>query len=358
MKIKSLLSVLTLTISIGFAQVPNYVPTNGLVAWWPFNGNANDVSGNGYNGAVNGATLTADRFGNTNSAYNFQSSVSNFINANIGFQTKLTIAGWYKASTPDKNYPCLFYYGDYPDNGSPTQIKHYTTGFYGNNPSYIPNYIGKSYASSSLPGSLVADNNVTTNNNWHQFVVSFDYQSAMNLYVDGVLTSTVSYIGNIDFTSGQFFIGRDPGDNLGLAPTQGRFHGDLDDFGVWSRILSQQEITNLFNGNVCYQNITVTDTLVINTTITGFNPVTYQNTAKIYPNPTNDHITIDNGNIANLVGYQIKISNSLGQQVFLSAITQQQFYLDITTWGGNGLYFVNTINAQGVTIDTKKIIIQ
>ena len=48
------------------AQVPSYVPTDGLVGYWPFNGNANDESGNGNNGTVNGATLTSDRFGNEN----------------------------------------------------------------------------------------------------------------------------------------------------------------------------------------------------------------------------------------------------------------------------------------------------
>ena len=36
---------------------------SGLVAYYPFNGNANDESGNGNDGTVNGATLTADRFG-------------------------------------------------------------------------------------------------------------------------------------------------------------------------------------------------------------------------------------------------------------------------------------------------------
>ena len=54
-----------------FSQVPNYVPTTGLVGYWPFNGNANDESGNGNNGTVNGATLTTDRFGSANSAYSF-----------------------------------------------------------------------------------------------------------------------------------------------------------------------------------------------------------------------------------------------------------------------------------------------
>ena len=60
-----------LTTQMTMAQVPSYVPTNGLVAYYPFDGNANDDSGNGNNGTVNGATLTTDRFGNANSAYSF-----------------------------------------------------------------------------------------------------------------------------------------------------------------------------------------------------------------------------------------------------------------------------------------------
>ena len=45
-----------------FSQVPTYVPTNGLVGWWGFNGNANDESVNGNDGVNSGATLTTDRF--------------------------------------------------------------------------------------------------------------------------------------------------------------------------------------------------------------------------------------------------------------------------------------------------------
>jgi len=44
-------------------SVPSYVPSNGLVGWWGFNGNAQDGSGNGNHGTVNGATLTTDRLG-------------------------------------------------------------------------------------------------------------------------------------------------------------------------------------------------------------------------------------------------------------------------------------------------------
>lgn len=54
------------------------IPTNGLVAYYPFNGNANDESGNGNNGIIHGATLTTDRCGKTDSAYYFN-GISNFI---------------------------------------------------------------------------------------------------------------------------------------------------------------------------------------------------------------------------------------------------------------------------------------
>jgi hypothetical protein len=47
-------------------DLPSYIPSDGLVVYYPFNGNANDASGNGNNGAVSGATLTSDKDGNTN----------------------------------------------------------------------------------------------------------------------------------------------------------------------------------------------------------------------------------------------------------------------------------------------------
>ena len=67
------LATLGLTAATMAQNVPSYVPTNGLVGWWPFNGNANDESGNGNNGMVNGATLSTDRFGANQSSYAFAS---------------------------------------------------------------------------------------------------------------------------------------------------------------------------------------------------------------------------------------------------------------------------------------------
>ena len=76
---KTLLLSLVLLLSFtSLAQPPAYVPTDSLVGWWGFNGNANDESVNTNNGTVNGATLTTDRFGNANSAFDFSGS-SNYI---------------------------------------------------------------------------------------------------------------------------------------------------------------------------------------------------------------------------------------------------------------------------------------
>jgi hypothetical protein len=101
MKNKILMLIAFATLGLTFAtlaQVPNYVPTNGLVGYWPFNGNANDESGNGNNGTVNGATLTTDRNGNGNSAYYFNGG-GNYItipySSSIAVQGGITISCWF-----------------------------------------------------------------------------------------------------------------------------------------------------------------------------------------------------------------------------------------------------------------------
>jgi hypothetical protein len=64
------------------AQIPDYLPSNGLVGWWPFNGNANDESGNGDHGLTNNCAMVADQFGNPNSAYFFDKN-NNYIELNL-----------------------------------------------------------------------------------------------------------------------------------------------------------------------------------------------------------------------------------------------------------------------------------
>jgi hypothetical protein len=75
------------------AVLPN--TADGLVAYYPFNGNALDESGNGNDGVVHGNTLVADRENNTNSAYSFNSSSYIGIPHNNSFNPNtFTIIGW------------------------------------------------------------------------------------------------------------------------------------------------------------------------------------------------------------------------------------------------------------------------
>jgi hypothetical protein len=328
------------------AQVPSYVPSNGLVGWWPFNGNANDESGNGNNGTVNGATLTTDRFGNAGKAYSFD-GVDDYIQTNlIGPTTNSSrsINYWMKSSS-NQQYMTVIGYGDnlnYKD----FHIWH-NWGCDGIN-------INISNAALTYTTGLL-------NDNWNNFVIVFDNSlgdsiTKIKLYENGILLSnTCSTFGSGVINTGNTYpitIGKYHASNLHY------FYGLIDDIGVWNRALTDQEISDLYNANICYDHVTVTDTLVINTGITGYNPITYLNTLKIWPNPSNDHITIDAGNLATMNGYSIKIEDAQGQQVFQNAVNQQQFYVDITTWGGNGLYFVRIIDPQGNTVDIKKIVLQ
>jgi hypothetical protein len=91
---------------------------------------------------------------------------------------------------------------------------------------------------------------------------------------------------------------------------------------------------------------------------TGIFPQDNSNTIKIFPNPANSNITIDYGNFAIMNGYQLRIENSVGQEVFQTTITQQSDYLNLNSWGGNGLYFVHIVDPQGNTIDIRKIVLQ
>ena len=68
----------------------------GLVGWWKFDGDATDSSGNGNDGTVNGATLTTDRFGQTNEAYSFDGA-NDWIDTPIDSnEEKVSFSVWYK----------------------------------------------------------------------------------------------------------------------------------------------------------------------------------------------------------------------------------------------------------------------
>ncbi len=338
------LATLGLTASTMSQNLPNYVPSNGLVGWWPFNGNANDESGINNNGTVYGATLTTDRFGNSANAYSFD-GISNHIRVsdnNNNNNNSLDLVQDYSMSvwvnlTGHVYSPCIItkHLGNIDNIGTYTYLLSSQTANY---PYYILQQATPHFDNSTettVPTSYEL-------NQWYNLSCTYNKsQQRLIHYINSIAVDTVNVLYDIQNTSidllfGATFI-------WDMNTLDYFWNGKIDDIGIWNRDLTSQEITDLFNSN---------------SGITGFNSGINNNTIKIFPNPANDHVTIDNGNFATMDGYQLRIENSLGQQVFQTNINQQTDYLSLNNWGGNGLYFVHIIDAQGNTIDIRKIVLQ
>jgi hypothetical protein len=352
-----------LTTQIIFAQVPSYVPTNGLVGYWPFNGNANDESGNGNNGTVTGATLTTDRYGNSNNAYFFNHSdeISTNFNGISGSQPR-TISFWMKNQNSTKTINPIWY------GGNPNQAilgAAFNIVFNRNEQNDQCNCWPTTYQGIGLSADWIYSlkSTIVGDNQWHHWIVSLenigDNFNQVKYYKDGVLISSAilfDYNNNgttvVNTTNiGKLRFGKSSGlsNNPDRAPTQ-----FLDEIGVWNRALTQQEIGNLYNSVSSSECLTMT----INTGVLSTTPVTYTSSVNIYPNPANDQITIDCGNLANVQGWSIKITNMLGQEVFNQPMNTQQYVVPLNTWTGQGMYFVKIINAQNQVVNIKKIILQ
>ena len=432
------------------AQVPSYVPSNGLVGWWPFNGNANDESGNGNNLINNSCTFTLDRFGISNQAVDLvgpnrflgaisgstQPAISNGLNSSVSVWIKIINNSfgeiYHEGGGGNPRGFGMYIQDGSGSAGSGTKLYVLDNGFNGN-------------VTNILNGGYDLGFNV-----WHNLILVKN-SNVLSLYIDGQFHSQGS-LGFNQLNNGWLNFGVSDIGNL-------NFESLLDDIGMWNRALTEEEITSLFlscsnnltlsptnniqsiggntvftattsdlnptfiwqskpsnfgwhnvpanssysggttntltvnnvqlsnhnqpfrvissNGNctdtsniaiiqitdTCITTVfdtvltTVTDTLIINTTLSLPAP-NNENTILIYPNPASDHITIDNGNFAAMVGYSIKITNNAGQEVFLNAINQQQFYVDLSTWTGNGLYFVHLIDSQNNTVTVRKIVLQ
>lgn len=330
------IAILALSIN-AFAQIP----TNGLLGYWPFSGNANDFSGNNNNGTTYNVSLTTDRFGNSNSAYSFNGT-SSYIdipssNHPIG-DVSISYSLWFNSSNTS---------------GDRDLISVGTPGLT-NSRSCIANaYWGKMVYVVQDSGDFITNYTVPINT-WHHIVFT-KTGSSVKFYVDGniVDSTNLSITQNVNDTRIVF---GSTGTNWGDGEY---YEGTLDDIRIYDRVLAPTEINNLFNEGTCYQTITVTDTLIINANLTGFNPITYQNSIKIYPNPTNDQITINFGsNYSTMNGYTLKITNSLSQIVYTTPINTQSTTVNLSTWTGNGIYFVHLIDASSNTIDIRKIVLQ
>ncbi len=250
-KYKPMKHLLTLTLLcfglMAQAQIPSYVPTNGLVGWWPFNGNANDESGNGNHGTVNGATLAADRFGNAGKAYSFD-GVNDWISVKdtldyYDLTSNFTLSSWFNlVSMPVNSF------------GGPISLlickrgPVYSDiigalGGYGiwedGNNNVISCQASPNAGRQNYPGS---SGNVLFST-WYNFTSTYDKSTnELSYYLNGqkVFNSTLAF--NITNTPYELTIGA-----AGNIPSY-FFNGRLDDIAIYNRALSAAEVQQLVLG--------------------------------------------------------------------------------------------------------------
>jgi len=370
---KSLVFALSL-ILIFSSTIFSQVPTDGLVGYWPFTGNANDESGNGNNGTVNGATLTEDRFGMPNSAYSFdQTSIIINDNLTLDFTNKFSICAWFENNNISPLVQTIIGKPRY-DGGSGYYIQLGNAGqetaslLFGINGGGSPWGGNCHFTSDSLTFG------------WHSVVGTYD-GTQIRLYVDGVFKDSSLTSVSLPDSGHPLYIGRENGSIDSPVPsgdTVRYFYGKIDDVHLYDRALNSGEVKQLFNEKKCfetvydtiyvtiydtitteiYDSISVTDTLIIDAVLTGIDPPHNINTLKIYPNPAKDHVFINTGEYTKMAGYNLKIINQLGATMFETNVEEPLYQINLSTWSGAGLYFVQVIDSGGKIIDIRKIVLQ
>jgi hypothetical protein len=244
---KNLLLLGALALSINaFGQVPNYVPSNGLVGWWGFNGNANDASINTNDGTVNGATLTTDRFGNASSAYDFDGMNDYIIVPDSPdlrlSNTNFTISTWVNFA-PNTFSSILSKRSSY--SGANGYVLSIT-----DNSIVPPAQVQYTACGSSDPESNTQ--NSVPNSQWTNIIITYNLNTAnLATYLNGLLDSVSINLFSPNNVTPDLYIGKDGFGNLY------HFDGLIDDIGIWNRTLDSCEILDLYNaslGNCCTPN--------------------------------------------------------------------------------------------------------
>ncbi|MDA8670501.1 LamG domain-containing protein, partial [Flavobacteriales bacterium] len=249
---------------------------NGLVAYYPFNGNANDESGNGNDGINSGATLTSDRFGNADAAYDFDGS-TNYITVNNVAQSNnspRSIFLWVNYVS-DTNHQAVV------STGSDQSCQSFNI---------FANY-NNSYGNLGFMGYNPCDLYGATNNmndgQWHHIGVTYDSAGILRTYFDGLFEAQSSF--NLNTTGQNNFIGRSNHFPSNLA----YYEGTIDDVVFWNRALTQQEIQELYSSqsshSYAWSNGESNETILVAPTQT----TTYYVTASNSINSCQDSVTVN-----------------------------------------------------------------
>jgi hypothetical protein len=209
--------------------------TSGLVAYFPFNGNATDESGNGNVSVVNGPVPAADRFGNASSAYLFDGindyiSVTNTPQLAFANNQAFSLSLWLRTSSSHINmFPVMKYGGT--ANGYDVAINHNAAGFCSG--AGIVSF----FVATGIPACAATAINDSA---WHHIIGVYTGDSnTVTIYVDGVAQAKTGSRTTSDVaTPANIMIG---------GITGFSFAGSIDDIRFYNRVLTSGEIYSLYH---------------------------------------------------------------------------------------------------------------
>jgi len=230
------------------AYFPNYgmdkdirFPQKGLVAYYPFNGNAHDHSVHQYHGTVVKATLTADRFGHPNSAYLFDGNES-YIRVphhdSLNLKGDFTLSFWVERHSE----PTLKNVQSVISKGSDGQN------------SYLFRDAGGTFALYDETGQNDQIFAGLSTQKWYFITVTIDQRAQKMSYYYAVLgdkklnvkEKTLSHDYEIS-NEYPLVMGRHFGNQEGTRGPLAHYEGKIDDIFIYQRALSLLEIQSLWD---------------------------------------------------------------------------------------------------------------
>lgn len=288
-----------------------------LIAWYPFTGNGNDISGNDLHGNVQGPKLTPDKDGIPGQAYFFDGNNDHVQVSNesiLNFQSGITVMGYVTPFTVGDKERFIISHGSWqnrwkisitPDNRFRWTMK----------------------SSTGAVVDLDADVVVNEDSTYH---VACTYNGRfVMIYVNGVLSGFTPFTGLINQSPVELEIGQILPDDTGYS-----FHGDLDEIKIYDQALQPEEIkresgftTNIFDPRSAID-------------------------FKVYPNPSSDHIFIETPDLQN-AHWSLFDSNGRNVGAGKTIDPIQRIH---TGHLSNGIYWIVVKANEGVGV--QKLIIQ
>jgi hypothetical protein len=215
--------------------------TTGLLAYYPFNGNTKDESGNGLNAISSGTSMTTDRFGGYYRAcyFNGNATLSTTVSELLSL-SKVTLCAWMKSGGSGSYLPRIISVA-IPNEAQCYYGLLFGNGVYAHAPEVSKNLIFMTgTASDMMTYSLFYSKGSVDTLTWRHVAVSFDSRR-LKFYIDGALDKDTVVNTSIEqFTSSAVL-------TIGCSPGPDRFVGSLDEVRIYNRALTDSEIKTLYS---------------------------------------------------------------------------------------------------------------